>query len=179
MSKVLILMGSPRKNGNTKILCDEFERGAKEAGHETEQVAVRDLKINGCLGCNGCQRNGGTCVQKDDMTDIYEKITAADVIALASPIYYYTWTAQLKAVIDRTYAMLGTMKNKTIYMISTCMSPDESWCTMMVESFRNFLACYDDSVKEGGYVFGFGTGAPGDVKATPAMQQAYEMGKEI
>ena len=180
MSKnVLILMGSPRKKGNTSILCDEFKRGAEEAGNQVEKIDVVGMKINGCLGCNGCQRNGGTCVQKDDMQGIYQKILTADVVVLASPIYYYTWTAQLKAVIDRTYAMLATMKDKTFYMISTCMSPDESWCQMMLDSFRNYLACYPESVTEGGYVFGFECGAPGDVKERDAMQKAYDMGRNI
>ena len=180
MSKnVLILMGSPRKKGNTSILCDEFARGAEEAGNQVEKINVIEQHIAGCLGCNGCQRNGGICVQKDDMQDIYQKILAADVVVLASPIYYYTWTAQMKAVIDRTYALLATMHNKTFYMISTCMSPDETWCKVMLDSFRTYLDCYDETVTEGGYVFGFGTGAPGDVKKTDAMEKAYEMGKAI
>ena len=180
MSKnVLILMGSPRKTGNTSILCDEFARGAEEAGNQVEKVMVVEKHIDGCLGCNGCQRNGGTCVQKDDMQDIYQKILADDVVVLASPIYYYTWTAQLKAVIDRTYALLATMHNKTFYMISTCMSPNEDYCNVMIDSFRTYLGCYDETVAEGGYVFGFGTGAPGDVKKTDAMRKAYEMGKEL
>lgn len=176
---VLILMGSPRKNGNTSILCDEFKRGAEEAGNTVEKINVAGLKINGCLGCNGCQRNGGTCVQKDDMTDIYGKILAADVVVLGSPVYYYTWTAQLKAVLDRTYSLLGTMKDKDFYMISTCMSPDETWCKMMLDSFHNYVICFDDSVREAGYVFGFNAGAPGDVKGTDAMQKAYELGKAV
>ena len=180
MSKnVLILMGSPRKKGNTSILCDEFARGAEEAGNQVEKINVIEKHINGCLGCNGCQRNGGTCVQKDDMQEIYQRILAADVVVLASPIYYYTWTSQLKAVIDRTYAMLSTMHNKTFYLISTCMSPDESWCKVMLDSFQTYLDCYDETVVEGGYVFGFETGAPGDVRKSDAMQRAYEIGKEV
>ncbi len=113
------------------------------------------------------------------MQDIYQKIVAADVVVLASPIYYYTWTAQLKAVIDRTYALLATMHNKTFYMISTCMSPNEDYCQVMLDSFRTYLGCYDETVTEGGYVFGFGTGAPGDVKKTDAMEKACEMGRNI
>ena len=91
MSKnVLILMGSPRKKGNTSILCDEFARGAEDAGHKVERIDVISKKIAGCLGCNGCQRNSGTCVQKDDMQEIYQKINDADIVVLASPVYYYT-----------------------------------------------------------------------------------------
>ena len=180
MSNILILMGSPRKNGNTSILCDEFASGAEEAGHRVEKINVADKTIKGCLGCNGCQRNGGKCIQKDDMSELYEKILSADVVVLASPIYYYTWAAQLKAVIDRTYALLSTMHNKVFYLISTCMSPDESWCKMMIDGFRNYLACYDETVTEGGYLFGFETGEPGDVKkAISTMQRAYEMGRAV
>ena len=91
---------------------------------------------------------------------------------------YYTWSSQLKAVIDRTYALLGTMRNKTFYLISTCASPNESWCKVMLDSFRAYLACYE-TLNEDGYVFGFNAGAPGDVKATDAMQKAFEMGKNI
>ena len=177
--KIFVLMGSPRKNGNTSILCDEFIRGAEEAGHEAEKIIIAEKRINGCLGCGGCQRNGGTCVQKDDMTELSEKILAADVIVLASPIYYYTWTAQLKAVIDRTFALLQTMHNKTFYMISACASPSDEWCGTMLASFREYLGCYDKTVTEGGYVFGYDTNDPGDVRGKDAMTKAYELGRLV
>ena len=101
MSKrVLILMGSPRKNGNTQILCDAFARGAEEAGNVVEQVVIRDKDINGCVACGACRRNGGTCIQQDDMQEVYRQIEAADAIVLGSPIYYYTWSGQMKTVLD-------------------------------------------------------------------------------
>lgn len=179
LKNVLILMGSPRKKGNTSILCDAFARGAMEAGNRVEKIDIQGMKINGCLGCNACQRNGGRCVQKDDMQDLYLKIAEADIVVLASPVYFYTWTAQLKAVLDRTYAMIATIKDKTFYMISTCMSPDVTWCQMMIDSFHNYVICFDDSNTEGGYVFGYECGAPGDVEKTDAVQKAFEMGKAI
>ena len=104
MKNVLILEGSPRANGNSAILSEAFAKGAKEAGCSVEAICVARKKVAGCLGCNACYRNGGTCVQKDDMAEIREKMLAADVIVLASPIYFYSMTAQMKAVIDRTYA---------------------------------------------------------------------------
>ena len=106
MKKVLILEGSPRRNGNSAILSEEFARGAKEAGGDVEKVWITGKKIAGCLGCNGCYRNGGECVLKDDMAEIREKMLAADVIVLVSPIYFYSMTAQMKAVIDRSYAFI-------------------------------------------------------------------------
>lgn len=104
MKKVLILEGSPRRNGNSAILSEEFARGAEEAWCSAEKIHVAGKKIAGCLGCNGCFRNGGSCVQKDDMAEVREKMLAADVIVLASPIHFYSMTAQMKAVIDRSYA---------------------------------------------------------------------------
>ena len=78
-----------RKNGNTGILADEFIRGAQEAGHETEKVELRDKTFGDCFGCRACHNNGGTCVQKDDMAEVLEKVKAVDVIVLASPLYLY------------------------------------------------------------------------------------------
>lgn len=104
MKKVLILEGSPRLNGNSCILSDEFARGAEEAGYTVEKIPAARKKVAGRLGCNACYRNDGICVQKNDMAEIREKMLEADVIVLASPIYFYSMTAQMKAVIDRTYA---------------------------------------------------------------------------
>ena len=72
--KVLVIHGSMRKNGNTGILADEFIRGAQEAGHETEKVELRDKTFGDCFGCRACHNNGGTCVQKDDMAEVLEKV---------------------------------------------------------------------------------------------------------
>ena len=103
--KVLILEGSPRIKGNSSILCDEFERGAIESGCDVEKIHITRKKIGGCLGCDACQRNGGNCIQKDDMQSIYPEILVADMIVFASPIYYFTLSAQLQAVIHRTYSI--------------------------------------------------------------------------
>lgn len=112
MKKVLILEGSPRRNGNSAILSDESARGAEEAGCSVEKVKIAGKKIARCLGCNGRFRNGGICVQKDDMAEIREKMLAADVIVLASPIYFYSMTAQMKAVIDRSYAFFSSWRER-------------------------------------------------------------------
>lgn len=102
--KVLILSGSPRKGGNSDILCDEFLRGALEAGNEVEKIRVTERKVAPCSACYYCRDHGGVCVHKDDMASILQKMINADVIVLASPVYFYSINAQLKAVIDRTVA---------------------------------------------------------------------------
>lgn len=178
MKKVLILEGSPRGHGNSNILSDQFTKGAEEAGHEVEKIQISRKKVAGCLGCNACYRNGGACVQKDDMEEIREKMLAADVIVLASPIYFYSMSAQLKTVIDRTYAFYQGLEGKTFYYIITCAATDASFTETMKASLDGFTCCVPKSVV-GDIVLGIGTNECGDVKELPAMQEAYEMGKNI
>ena len=116
MSKrVLILSGSPRKGGNSDILCDEFLRGAQDAGRKAEKIRVAEKKVAPCSGCYYCSTHGGACVHKDDMADILQKMIDADVIVLSSPVYFYSISAQLKAVIDRTVARWLEVKDKEFY----------------------------------------------------------------
>lgn len=112
MKNVLILSGSPRRGGNSDILCDEFARGAAERGNHVEKIRVSDKKIGYCRACYYCRDNGGACVLKDDMAEVLQKMIDADVIVLASPVYFYSIDAQLKAVIDRTLARWTEVKNK-------------------------------------------------------------------
>ena len=118
--KVLILSGSPRKGGNSDILCDEFARGAKESGNEVLKIRVSEKKIGYCSACYYCVQSGGVCAKKDDMAEILQKIIDADVIVLSSPVYFYSIDAQLKALIDRTVARWTEVKNKEFYYIVTC-----------------------------------------------------------
>ena len=100
--KVLVISASPRKGGNSDILCDEFIRGAKDAGNETEKIFLKDKKINYCTGCGFCNTNDYTeCSQKDDMAEILDKMVEADVIVMATPVYFYTMNGQMKTFIDR------------------------------------------------------------------------------
>lgn len=106
---VLGIYGSPRKAGNTDLMLDAFLEGAAASGKKTERIYVRDLKIEGCLACGACDKKG-ICVQKDDMERIYPLLEAASHIVVASPIYFYGVTAQLKLLIDRSQAVF--MKRK-------------------------------------------------------------------
>ena len=124
--KVLILSGSPRKGGNSDILCDEFLRGAQDAGHKAEKIRVAEKKVAPCSGCYYCSTHGGACVHKDDMADILQKMIDADVIVLASPVYFYSISAQLKAVIDRTVARWLEVKDKEFYYITTMADEEKA-----------------------------------------------------
>jgi multimeric flavodoxin WrbA len=102
--KFLGIWGSPRKGGNSEILLDAFLNGAAQGGAEVEKVALRELKISPCLEIYHCFKDG-TCPIKDDMRDLYEKLLSAQVVALASPVFFYGLSAQAKAMIDRTQAL--------------------------------------------------------------------------
>lgn len=178
MKKIVILSGSPRINGNSSLLCNEFARGAEEAGHNVEKINVARKKVSGCLGCNYCTRNNGECIQKDDMEEIRKKMIDADIIVLASPIYYYCMSSQLKAVIDRCFAFGDELSGKSFYYLISCAAPSEEYTETMIASLNGFTCCIPNS-KECGTVIACGMENVGDIKDTVYLTQAYEMGKSI
>ncbi len=104
MSKILILAGSPRENGNTDRLVSSFVNGAME-NNDIEILSIYNYKVNPCIGCNSCfNREGNKCFQNDDMALVYEKLKETDILIIASPVYFYGITAQLKAVVDRLHS---------------------------------------------------------------------------
>lgn len=120
--KVLILSSSPRRGGNSDTLCDEFLRGAQEAGHEVEKIFLKDKTIHYCTGCGVCNE-GKPCPQKDDAPEIVRKMVAADVIVLATPVYFYTMSAQMKTLIDRCCAGYLEIRDKEFYFIVAAAKP--------------------------------------------------------
>ena len=122
-NNIVILSGSPRKNGNTDKMVAAFVDGAESSGKSVVLFRVADMKISGCLGCNHCFMETGTCVQKDDMIQILDSIKQADALVLASPVYFWGVTAQLKLAIDRTYALLRAEASiKRAALLLTCGS---------------------------------------------------------
>ena len=106
MKKILILNGSPRKNGKTASLVNAFAEGAESAGNEIKNLYLQGMNIKGCIACEACSRNGGICSQKnDDMEQVAEAYLRADVVVFASPMYWGTISGQLKTCIDRLYAV--------------------------------------------------------------------------
>ena len=175
---VLILHGSCRVNGVTGQLADEFARGAKDAGHHVTKVELREKNIKDCAGCGACQINGGNCVQKDDMATIYQEILEADVIVLASPVYYYTWTSLMKRTLDRTFALQSLLHNQKFFLLSAGAATGEQYMQIMLDSYRQYIFCFEGN-EDAGYVMACGMNAPTDVKGTEYIQQAYKMGKSI
>ena len=178
MSKrVLILSSSPRKKGNSNALCDRFMEGAIEAKHQVEKVVLAEKKINYCTGCYACRGNG-RCAQKDDMAQVLDSMMAADVIVMATPVYFYTMCAQMKTAIDRTVAKYTKITDKQFYFIVTAADSNKAALERTIDGFRAFTSCLPGS-KEKGIVYGTGAWETGDILKSRAMQQAYEMGKAV
>lgn len=176
--KVLILSGSPRKGGNSDILCDQFAKGAEEAGHLVEKIRVAGNNIHPCIACYHCRDNGGQCVFQDDMAQILQKMIDADVLVLASPVYFYSIDAQLKALIDRTVARWLEVRDKEFYYIITAAEGESAAAETTLACFRGYADCVEGA-KEMGVICGLGVYEKGEIKHHPAMQQAYEMGKRV
>lgn len=177
IKKVLILSGSPRKSGNSDLLCDEFMRGAIEAGHEVEKIRVQEKKVAYCTACYVC-RDNGVCAIKDDMAEIMQKMIDCDVMVLASPVYFYSIDAQLKAIIDRSVCRWTEVKNKEMYYIMTAADVERSSMNTALACFRGYADCVEGAVEKG-VIYGTGVYYAGEVKETQAMQKAYEMGKAL
>lgn len=178
MKNVLILSGSPRKGGNSDLLCDEFMRGAKEAGNNVTKINVASKKVAPCHACYFCREHSGECVYKDDMAEILQAMIDADVLVLASPVYFYSINAQLKAVIDRTVARWLEVKDKEFYYIMTAADEDKSSMETTLACFRGYADCVNGA-KEMGVLYGTGVYEKGKVLNTPAMNEAYAMGKKV
>ncbi len=125
--KILVLNGSPHPKGNTRQMIDAFTEGAKSSANYVEVVDICKKNIKGCIGCEYCHTKGrGICVQKDDMQEIYKLLSEADMLVIASPIYYHGISGQLKCVIDRFYAAAYPQKPKHLKKVAMILSSGDA-----------------------------------------------------
>lgn len=178
MKKILILSSSPRRGGNSDTLCDEFLRGATDAGHTVEKIFLKDKTINYCTGCSICSLHGKPCPQKDDMPDILDKMLTADVIVMATPVYFYTMCAQMKTLIDRCCGLYTQMTGKEFYFIVTAAENEQTKMERTIDTFQGFLDCLEDATIKG-VIYGLGVWQIGEIKDNVALAEAYETGRKI
>lgn len=176
--KVLILSSSPRRGGNSDTLCNEFMRGAVESGNEVEKIFLRDKVIHPCLGCSVCSRDKKSCPQKDDAAEVIGKMLQADVIVMATPVYFYAMSAQMKTLIDRCCGPYTEMSNKEFYFIATAAEDDPAIMDRIIANFMGFLDCLENPVIKGSLFCG-GVWHMGEIKGNPALEKAYEMGRSV
>jgi len=185
MRKVLVISATPRREGNSDILADRVADGARAAGAEVEKVRLADRKIGYCRACDSCQKSRETlCVQQDGMSDLYLKILQADAIVLASPIYFFTISGQLKVFLDRTYALGGggdwtALAGKKAAAVFTYAEPNALY-SGVTNAFRMLQdACSFLGVELVGCVHA-PCAAPGEIRGNAAaLKAAEELGHEL
>ncbi len=175
--KVLIISSTPRKEGNSQILCEAFKRGAEEAGHNVELIALSETKINYCVACYGCQETD-KCVQRDSMNEILDKVEAADVLVFGTPIYFYDVCGQLKVFIDRLLPRYEKIQNKEMYLIATCADKRRDALNGTINTIDGFLDCVSN-VEMKGIVYGTGLHNSGEARGSIKERETYEMGLKV
>jgi multimeric flavodoxin WrbA len=177
MKKVLVLSGSPRKGGNSDLLCDSLMEGAQAAGHQTEKIYIKEKNIKYCTGCGVCY-DKRICSQKDDMTEVLAKMMAADVIVMATPVYFYSMNGQIKTLIDRCCGGYTKINDKEFCFIMTAADDNKGALERTLESFRGFTDCLQGATEKG-VIYGTGVWQKGEVKGKAVMDEAYQMGASL
>ena len=179
--KIVILNGSPRRKGNTSALVEAFTRGAEQAGHTVEAFFLGEMDIHGCKGCfGGHSGRDCPCVQHDDMDKIYPAVKECDVIVLASPLYYWNLSGQLRTAVDRLFALEEGDGN-------LLRGHGRSCALLMSAEGQGFddVVLYFDHLMEHlrwndfGHVLAGGNGDVGDINGKPELQQAFALGQSI
>lgn len=172
---VLVISASPRRGGNTDLLCDEFVRGAQEVGGTVEKIFLDDYKID--FFHEQHELSADSITDGDQTPEIIDKMVKADIIVLSSPVYYMNIDGQLKALMDRCYRHEG-LNGKEFYYITACADAEDSTAETAIFAFRGFVVCLPDPV-ERGMVKAIGMGRKAAVKQSQYMQEAYNLGKTI
>ena len=175
MRSVLILSASPRKVGNSDVLCNQFAKGALESGHKVEKISLYDKNIGFCQACYTCFKTG-KCVLKDDMTDILDKMQEADVIVVATPTYFLTMNGMLKCTIDRFLPKWQDLGGHDVYFIITGHD-GKAGLELVGEELTRIFENLGNRVR--GAIWGEGVWQKGEVAETKAMDEAYQAGKTI
>ncbi len=178
MSRIVVLVGSMRKGGNTDLLAQAFAEGAGK-DNTVEIVSVADYKVNPCIGCNSCfTREGNQCFQKDDMAEIYKKLKVADIMVIASPVYFYGISAELKAIVDRLHTPMRNgfqVKKLALLLVGAATLPELfDAIKLQYQLVLNFF-----HLEDAGMVLVRGVKDIGDIKSTKALEEAYKLGISI
>lgn len=176
--KILILTGSPRKGGNTDALAKAFVEGAKDR-HRVKIISVNDCKVNPCIGCNTCfSRENNDCFQNDGMREIYAELANADMLVVASPVYFYGISAQLKCIIDRLHTpKRNAFGIKSLALLLVAASSKPSVFDAIIKQYELILEYFD--LEDKGRVLTGGVNAKGDIADREELNQAYLLGKSV
>ena len=178
MSNIVILAGSVRTNGNTARLAQSFAEGAAK-NNNVEIVSVADYNVNPCIGCNSCfTREGNQCFQNDDMVQIYEKLRNADIVVIASPVYFYGISAKLKAIVDRLHTpMRTTFRIRKLGLLLVGAAELPNLFDPIIMQYQMVLDFF--RLESIGTILVRGIKDIGDIEGSSALKEAYELGKSI
>ena len=178
MKKVIVISTSLRQGSNSDMLADKFAEGAKAAGHEVEKISLVGKNVQLCKGCPAGQKLG-RCVIDDDVNDMMAKVLKADVVAWATPIYYYEMSGQMKTLIDRMNAMYPLdYQFRDIYLLTTAAEDEESTPKRAESGLTGWIDCYPKS-RLAGTLFCGGVNGSRDIDGNPKLQEAFELGSNI
>ena len=175
---VLIISSSPRKGGNSETLAAAFARGAQEAGNRVETVYLREKQYSFCKGCFAC-RKLGHCVIRDDAVEVTAKMHDADVLVFATPVYYYSVSGQLKTILDRANPIYDTDYAFTkAYLLATAAEDEPETVEGTEKAVQGWVDCFPrcELVET---VFAGGVNEVGEIAGHPALEKAYQVGKEV
>ena len=182
--KVLILMGSPRKTGNSAVLSEHLARGATYAGAQVETLYIHGMNIKPCTGCKECQEEEATgCVIDDAMQDVYGKLEEADSIVFASPVYWFSVSSQLKSVIDRIYAVgvgdknIFRGKRLGVLLAYADSDPYTSGAVNALRMFQDISGYLGTTIAGAAYGSASEAGEIGNNEAL--MKEVYELGEKL
>lgn len=178
MKNVIIISSSPRVGGNSETLAKEFEKGAKDAGHNVEFVSLREMNLKYCMACYNCTATG-KCIHNDGMNELCTRILKANVLVFATPVYFYSMSGWLKVFFDRL-TTIYTKIRADIYMIASQWDSDKEIMENTFNAIRGTTKyCFEDC-EEKGLIYGVGLSGRGDaLKNSELLVQAYEMGKNV
>lgn len=175
---VLIVSSSPRKNGNSETLAEAFANGAREAGYSVETVRLREKQMGFCRGCLACLKLG-RCVIQDDAVEIAAKMHDANVLVFATPVYYYCVSGQLKTMLDRANPLFDTDYAFTkTYLLATAAEDAPETFAGTEKAVQGWVDCFPRCALVG-TVFAGGVNGVGEIAGHAALEQAYQMGKEV
>ncbi|MDR3164269.1 MAG: flavodoxin family protein [Synergistaceae bacterium] len=181
--KITVLLGSPRRNGNSETLAVSFIEGAAKAGYKAEMIRTNGLKIGGCIDCRRCWTNRTHCFLNDDMKEVYASIDASDVITFVAPLYFYSWPAQIKPVWDRLLPYFSPnsrmdVSGRSTVLIATAGDNDDRCFDGLKKSFE--LACNYAKWKIAGELLVHGVHEANAVSSREEiLKQAFEMGENL
>lgn len=175
---VLVITTSLRNNSNSEALADSFIEGAQSAGNTVEKISLKGKSIAFCKGCLACQKTQ-KCVINDDAVEIARKMHDADVIAFATPIYYYEMSGQMKTLLDRANSLFPSdYAFRDIYFLSTAAEDGENVDARALSGLQGWIDCFEEA-ELAGSVFAGGVNGVGEIDGHTALKEAYNMGKAV